>query len=368
MKQGHALRQQINNRLGDLEKQLNDIEAQLLAESGHKSQFSTTDIVNRFRGPQEPRKAPKSLTQAVTGIVDDMEAKKLLTPQGKVYEKNSIRAHRTAIGMLERWQKQHYPLNLDQLNDQKVREYHAWMTAENYSKNNIAQNLKCLRRWVNLLDERGLVDNKPKITTNWEDTSLWALYQSEIDGLQNCTMPHEYLENARKLMVIQCYTCVRVSDLGKLQAAVTGDKFAFRTKKGSTVVVIPILPAVQEIIATGWPRTISKQRYNDYMKKVCRIAGIDREVSETRTVGGVEKEFFGPIYEMIASHRLRGTGITMMIRMGIPDRIIMQISGHRTLTAFRRYVQFEKTEAADYVAAAFRRKTGHQGPFLEDRA
>jgi hypothetical protein len=59
-------------------------------------------------------------------------------------------------------------------------------------------------------------------------------------------------------------------------------------------------------------------------------------------------------YKGLLIHDLRRTGIRNMIRRGVPEQIAMQISGHKTVSVFRRYnitSENDKQSAAKLIQA-----------------
>ena len=56
---------------------------------------------------------------------------------------------------------------------------------------------------------------------------------------------------------------------------------SFKQKKGQKEIVIPLLPEVQEVLnkrGGEFPRKISDQKFNEYVKELCKIIGFTEEV------------------------------------------------------------------------------------------
>ena len=63
---------------------------------------------------------------------------------------------------------------------------------------------------------------------------------------------------------------------------VKGQKLiSFEQKKGKKKIVIPLLPEVEDVLnkrGGEFPRKISDQRFNEYVKELCRIIGFTEEI------------------------------------------------------------------------------------------
>jgi integrase len=57
---------------------------------------------------------------------------------------------------------------------------------------------------------------------------------------------------------------------------------------------------------------------------------------------------------MLTTHTMRRTGITTLLRMGVPDYFVRKISGHTANSAeFFRYVQLAQNYLHQHTDAAF---------------
>jgi len=87
---------------------------------------------------------------------------------------------------------------------------------------------------------------------------------------------------------------------------------------------------------------ISNQNYNEYLKELGKLAGIDTPETIVHYQGAERKERTVPKYELLTSHTGRKSFITNGLYLGIPAEVIMQWTGHkdhRTMEAYYKIVQ-----------------------------
>lgn len=222
---------------------------------------------------------------------------------------------------------------------------------------------KYIKTFLSVLDhakKNGLFKNdlnfkkipKPK---NIENTPY--LNFDEIDRILKLNLSG-YLDNARDWLIIGCETGLRVSDLLNLNSGcIQDDEFiriiAIKTKE---TVVIPLSVRVKEILTknSGFPRKISSQKFNEYIKKVCLKADITQLVKgeklkdialPDKTVIKRKVEGYYPKYKLISSHTCRRSFATNWYKTGvIPNHIIMAITGHKSEAVFMNYIKMTNQE------------------------
>ena len=183
-----------------------------------------------------------------------------------------------------------------------------------------------------------------KINTYDSDMNVITLSESEIEQIEKAVLENEALINARKWLIIACFTGQRVNTVNKI----TKDSFkkyggnykiVIKQKKGNKPVDIPVLPRVKNIYEEGFPYKVSSQKLNKHIKEICRVAQIDnlivgrlRDPKINRDVK-VEKEK----YHFIASHIGRRTFATLHYKkLAIED--IMKVTGHKRMSTFLKYI------------------------------
>ena len=135
------------------------------------------------------------------------------------------------------------------------------------------------------------------------------------------------LRRVRDLFLLLAWTASRFSDLEKIVQQERDSKFiTFRQQKTNTKVVIPIHPVVREIMERykdGIDASISNQKFNDYIKIVCLLAGIDTPTAITRTEGGVRITKTAPKWSLVSSHTGRRSFCTNQYLRGMSIGLIM---------------------------------------------
>ena len=140
------------------------------------------------------------------------------------------------------------------------------------------------------------------------------LTREEFARLVELELPSEYLRHARDLFVFQTYTCMAYVDLAAFDAAKIVDvkgrpMYVGRRGKTNQKFTFLVLPQAQEILDRydGRLPMMSNQKYNQYVKMIAVMAGINKPVS---------------------SHWARHTGATLLLNSGVDMEVVSKVLGH----------------------------------------
>lgn len=155
----------------------------------------------------------------------------------------------------------------------------------------------------------------------------------------------EALNNARNWILIGCEIGQRGGDLLKLTnenvrykgASIYIDIIQQKTNKNVTIGIIA--PHVIDIIENHFPKELPHQKLNDYVKVICKLAGIDSIVKGTKLNTETNRKELGnyPKYELIASHCFRRSFATNYYKK-IPTAVLIGITGHSKESLFLTYI------------------------------
>lgn len=245
------------------------------------------------------------------------------------------------------------------------------ITKAGLSKNTIGTRIKVLKTFINEANDRGITVlndyRKKSFKVLKEETSSIYLNESELmkiyyietspESLEilrkeyNTETLPEYLAKVRDLFLIGCYTGLRFSDLSKLNKDnITSDNtINIKTIKTNQSVVVPIHPITRQIFEKydyQLPRVISNQRFNDYLKHIAKIARINEPITTESTKGGFKVSETTEKYNLVTSHTARRSFATNAFLMDMPSISIMKITGHKTESAFMKYIKMSAKDNA----------------------
>ena len=217
-----------------------------------------------------------------------------------------------------------------------------------YAPNTVSTALKFIRTICNNASYKGLeVSSKLKGITI-SNTKVDNVYLSfaELEAIQQTDVNKftDSLNNAKDWLIISTYTAQRVSDFMRFKKEMIRTEkgvqlLEFKQQKTNKEMTLPLHPKVIEILNNRngeFPYSISDQKYNEYIKQVCRIAGLTEKVKgskklETEKNSGIfrkETKIFEK-WELVTSHIGRRSFCTNFY--GVLDNTdIMYISGHST--------------------------------------
>jgi integrase len=126
-------------------------------------------------------------------------------------------------------------------------------------------------------------------------------------------LSHNYLQRAKDMFLLGCFTSLRISDLKRINPTNSGGGFiSLTTQKNNKVFRIPIVPQALEILKRNgfYAPKISEQEVNRSIRQVCELAGINTPIEWYFSQGGKEFSKVVPKFELITSHIAGKTFIT----------------------------------------------------------
>jgi len=224
------------------------------------------------------------------------------------------------------------------------------------STNTIGNKIQCIKVVLNEATEKGINTNlyfkSQKFKTISEDNDNIYLTINELNKLISFDFSNKpKLEKVVDLFLIGAFTGLRFSDFVRInQDNIRGNRIYIEQQKTSKQVVIPCNPVfikIWEKYNGNIPKVISNQKFNDYIKEACRMAGINESFHKGITKGGkrISKKY--EKWELVSSHTARRSFATNQFKMGVPAIVLMNITGHKTERAFLRYI---KATPEDYVS------------------
>jgi integrase len=221
-------------------------------------------------------------------------------------------------------------------------------------------NLKSFMKWA---EERGYHSNTiySKFFARDEEIEVVHLSWQELNKLYNFKFKSKKLDRARDVYVFSCATGFRFGLLSALKPShvlenelrINDEKTKFKD------LIVPLNHFSKSILkkyygTRGYPLPmITNQKLNEYIKDACEEAGIDSLFTTTRYSGNKKIEVTQPKYKIITLHTGRKTFITNSLLLGIPAQVVKSISGHKSDSAFRKYIHITDQEKHKFITEAW---------------
>ena len=207
--------------------------------------------------------------------------------------------------------------------------------------NTLHRNINFLKTFLiwNQRNGRKVSDDYKKIKINQRETDNIALTYEEIKILETMKLDHR-LDLHRDMFLIGVYSGQRFSDYSVFEKADVRDGMIIkRAEKTETNSYIPLHSKLEKLLDKyDWQfRTISSQKFNKAIQKICKKAGFTDEVKKTRYLGSKKMIERFQRWEIVTSHTARRTFITLSSTKGMPDHIIMSITGIRDPKTLQKY-------------------------------
>lgn len=291
--------------------------------------------------------------------------------QAKPFSKRSISTFANTANYLDMYRLKYgmdrLPFNsIDQIFYYQFRDL---MYSKGYSNNYFGVQIRNVKKFMSAALREGYHSNRKfqdqdfiKVAVESDNVYLTT---EQLDQILSLDLSSDLkLQNARDLFLIGCWTGLRFSDFSRLtRNHFDGEFIDIETQKTGEVVAIPVHPVVKSIILryeltpSGMPKSISNQKLNDYIKEVCQLAGLTHKVSQTKLIAGKKEVIKEPFYKLVSSHTARRSFASNAIRIGVPETVIRAITGHKSESAFRKYVKISPREKAQIMAEIWNRQS-----------
>ncbi len=348
------------------QNQLNELRSVILdaAITIPKEQFSRQcldEVIDKFYFPDKYKlikEKPNTLFEYINEFIKTAHLRKD-KDTGRILSKNSLQQYLATYKHLQSFatKKKKKDFDFEDVNTKFYEDFVSYLQGLGFTNNSIGKHIKVLKTFINeapisLKNKADL--SKFKVFT--EDIDTVFLDEQELQNLCSCNLTGR-LAKVRDWFLLLAWTGCRYSDSEKISNTDIKDGFiTFRQQKTNEKVTIPIHPAVIEVLEKynyQMPKPLSNQRFNEYIKEVAKVAGIDQMETITKTVGGILTSTQVPKYSLIGSHTGRRSFCTNMYLRGIPTYTIMAISGHRTEKSFLKYLRVSKEEHAKLMKQAW---------------
>lgn len=251
--------------------------------------------------------------------------------------------------------------NIIDINPDLVKRFDMYLRKNGYSDNYIGTLVKDLKTTCKHARKEGLKVSTQLdyITAVKAETYKVILTLDELEQIKNTTFEREALENARDWLLIGCFIGQRVSDLLRLTTDNIVSKggmlmLELTQQKTGNKIILPLQPQVQDILnkrGGQFPRKISDQKFNTYIKELCKEAGIKAPTKGAKLNKKTKRKEVGifPKHELITSHICRRSFATNYYG-DIPTPLLMSATGHTTENKFLIYIGKSATDQAQQLA------------------
>lgn len=321
-------------------------------------------VIDESHNPNLKIGLPDNLIDFMTYYLDMRTEAKHNTKKKFVTVLNKLKTNSKKFG--------NAPILMSDINDDFKHKYSEVFS--NYSTNTICHDLSLIKTICRYAEEKGLQINKEVFKWTFKTEKIEIVYLNEDDLLkiENTTDLPDYLDNAKDWLLISCYTAQRISDFMRFDKSMIrteknkqGKKvqlIEFTQVKTSATIAVPLHQKVIEILekrSGDFPRPISDQKYNDYIKEVCKAAKINDLIKgsimvETEEGSGIFRKKPGVYqkWELVTSHIGRRSFASNYFGV-IPTRLIMSATGHTKEDMFMKYIGKTQTEQAKELANWF---------------
>ena len=297
---------EISNKQIEINGEMNKVENHVINAFNKVNNPSSIDkqwLANQIEMFYNPNQIEDDIPTDLVGFLE-YYIKVKLDPNKKA----TIKKYNVLLNKMKRFQKElERTIFISDINEGFQRRFQKYYNEKFYAHNTAQRELNIIKTICRYARIKGIPLHQEFDMLGMKEDIVDDIYLTfdEIEKIKNAQIEEEYLDNARDWLIISCYTGQRISDFMRFDKSMISEQkgvklIEFMQKKPikPKYMAIPVFPEVQEILDKRngeFPRKISDQRYNDYIKIVCEKAGIN-EMVKGKIRSNISKDENNPLW------------------------------------------------------------------------
>jgi integrase len=358
---------EINRGLGDLKRNVEDIEKLFILQ---KTPYSATMIIDELNQSKTPETKKDTSSKELYAFID-----RYIKDHRHTRVKGSLSVYKALKRHLEGFQNaKRIVISFDKI------DFNFFTTFQNYlfsltkkdkegnqvkalNDITIAKQLSTLKTFLSYAKASGLEikDNYTSFKIKKDnDLEIIALNQQEYKTLFNLNLIYNPAwDRVRDVFCFSCATGLRYSDLKQLKREhIKGDVIDMKAMKTDHKTIIPLNQDAKTILKKYEKDNaplpiISNQKSNEHIAKICEFAGINSPIEIVRKYGNKRIATIYKKHELIRMHCGRKTFATICAERGMRAEIIMKIGGWKNWNSFKRYLNVTDETAKEAMRLAY---------------
>jgi len=344
---------EVTNKQTDINNELNKIENHVLkafnsvnTETINKEWLQTQ--IDNYYNPIKETNIPTNLIDYIDFYIDYRKHEITETNKSKCRViKNKLIKYETFIGK---------KILIKNINDIFKNEFVNYQKERMYSQNTIQREFVTIKTFCKHARYLGIETHSQLDALRIDRQKVDKIYLTleDLTKIENISKNQltDNLDNAKDWLIISCYTGQRIGDFMRFtdeQIRIEDGKhlIEFTQNKTDKIMTVPLHNKVLEILKKRkgkFPYKISDQKYNGFIKTVCKLAEINEltkgsKLLETKKGSKTFRKQSGTFkkYELVTSHIGRRSFATNFYGI-IPTTFLIYITGHSTESMFLNYI------------------------------
>lgn len=358
----------LNSFLNDLNNSI----ARLSEEHENKGTELNNEIIRELISPKKEENEAKlepSFEERYNYFVQNHntgEGYNLRASTKKKY--NGFKTH------LEKFAELHeIELTLSAFSESLLESFKTYLVSIKLSDNTVAKYVKAAKTFCKYYIGKGELKHfsTSSVKVTEREGEVYVMPLPEIIRMQNMQLEDERLDKAKDVFMFMCWTGQRYSDVANFKRSdIFKDEFGqpiwhLTTEKTRDIIKVPLLEYAQEILSKYEDcekplPIVTNQKTNDALKELALEAELSHKVKMTVFYNGIKSEKIVRFDEIISTHVARKSFITSALMLGVPERVVREISGHKDEKSFRRYVNLADSYKSRVIHNAFSRNNIEQ--------